>query len=92
MEANNSQMNTTSNTSSEFKRPVKTFRAGQIQTSVWENKNNVTGDKFLSITFKKSWKDKVTGDWKDGQNYNNQDLGNLLITTMLAAQFVNKGE
>jgi|AntAceMinimDraft_18_1070375.scaffolds.fasta_scaffold00486_26 hypothetical protein len=90
-DVNNSVNTTTSKPSSDFKKPVKTFRSGQIQASVWENQ---TQDKktFLSITFNKSWKDKLTEQWKTGNNYNKQDLGNLLIVTMLAAQFVNKGE
>ena len=37
MEKTNNELNTTSKTSSEFKRPVKVFRSGMIQASLWEN-------------------------------------------------------
>lgn len=86
MEQTNNIVNTTSNASSEFKKPVKVFRSGSIQASVWENKTQESKT-FLSITLNKSWTDK-DGKWKNSTNFNKQDLGNLLIVTMSSAQYV----
>jgi len=88
MEKTNNELNTTSKTSSEFKRPVKVFRSGMIQASLWENQTK-EGKPFLSITFKKGWLDKVTGEWKNTQNFSQQDMGNLMIVSMSSAQYVN---
>lgn len=86
MENINNEVNTTSQSSSEFKKPVKVFRSGSIQASLWENKT-AEGKPFLSITLKKSWTDKE-GNWKNGTSFSQQDMGNIMIVTMSAAQYV----
>lgn len=56
----------------EFKKPVRVVRSGGVVISVWENTNK-SGEKFLSCTIKKSYKDDK-GEWKNVTSFNKNDL------------------
>ncbi len=87
MEEINNKINTISQPNSEFKKPVKVYRLGTVQASIWENKTK-EGKTFLSVTLKKSWKDEESGVWKNGMSYSKQDLGNLFILINNCAQYL----
>jgi len=56
--------------------PIKVFRAGQVNASVWEREVEARGKKFMSQSVKlvKSYKDEKEDAWKETNNYNVNDL------------------
>ena len=61
---------------SKGKTPLKVFRAGQVNASVWEREVEARGKKFMSQSVKlvKSYKDEKEDSWKETNNYNVNDL------------------
>jgi len=48
-------------------RPIKKFRAGQLETAIWFNERKLKDDSivgFKTVSLRKSWKDDE-GTWRD---------------------------
>lgn len=58
------------------KAPIKTFRAGQVNASIWEREIEARGKKFTSYSVKlvKSYKDEKEDAWKETNSYNVNDV------------------
>ena len=64
-------------------KPLKNYRAGQVQATIWENEGP-TG-KYNTISFKRSYKDKE-GKWVDVQSFRTNDLSDLAILVRFVEQ------
>lgn len=53
------------------KRPIRKFRAGNVQVAVWANKG-IKGT-WLSVTVSRSYRNE-RGDWQDSNGFGLQDL------------------
>jgi hypothetical protein len=64
------------------KLPEKTFRAGPISATLWKNQVLTKEGKqaeFMSVTFKRSYKDKETDEWKETNSLNVRDLPRAVV-------------
>jgi hypothetical protein len=52
-------------------RPVKTFKQGDVEVSVWRNPGE-NGDMY-NITIRNSYKDDRSGDWKETKSFSPTD-------------------
>lgn len=73
----------------ENKKPVATFRAGQVTASVWSkvetiNKKEVT---FYNVTIVKNYKDKEE-EWNQTSSFGREDLIKVLLVTQKASEYV----
>jgi hypothetical protein len=57
-------------------KPLKNYRAGQVQATIWENEG--TNGNYNTISFKRSYKDK-DGKWVDVQSFRTNDLSDLCL-------------
>ncbi len=64
------------------KKPLKTYKAKELQLSVWENKTE-EGDTFKKISFQRSYKDK-DDNWQSTQTLRIKDLPKLNILIIKA--------
>jgi hypothetical protein len=62
-------------------RPVKTFKQGGVEVSVWRNSGE-QGDMY-NATIRKSYKDDKSGDWKETTRLSPTDLA---IVSQLSSQ------
>jgi len=63
-------------------RPIKRFRAGNIDAAVWLNARDVDGTRveFKTVTLKRSWRDKDSGDWRDERiNLRRSDIQKIML-------------
>ena len=63
-------------------RPIKQYRAGNIQGAIWFNerevKDAIVG--FKTVSIRRSWKDKDKDMWRDETlNLRKQDLAKLAV-------------
>ena len=63
-------------------RPIKSYRAGNIQGAIWFNerevKDAVVG--FKTVSIRRSWKDKDKDIWRDETlNLRKQDIPKLFV-------------
>ena len=56
-------------------RPVKTFKQGSVEVSVWRNPGE-KGDKY-NATIRNSYKDNESGEWKETSSFSPTDLAVL---------------
>ena len=61
--------------------PIKTLRAGRIQTAVWENHSDK--GPFYNVTVSRSYKDGET--WKSSDSFGRDDL--LVLAQLLGATY-----
>lgn len=53
-------------------RPIKTFRQGGVEVSVWRNSGE-KGDMY-NTTIRNSYKDEGSGEWKETSSFSPTDL------------------
>jgi hypothetical protein len=70
-------------------RPVKTFRQGGVEVSIWRNAGKEGGDLY-NATIRKSYKDEATGEWKDTSSFNPTDLAVLSQLSSQAFQAIGE--
>jgi hypothetical protein len=63
-------------------RPVKTFKEGGVEVSVWRNSGE-QGD-IYNATIRKSYKDEKSGDWKETTSLSPTDLA---VVSQLSSRF-----
>lgn len=71
--------------------PIKTFRAGQVNASIWEREvEDKKGNKFInhSVKIVKSYKDEKEDEWKETNNYNVNDLMKAVYCLTQAYWFI----
>jgi hypothetical protein len=64
------------------KLPEKTFRAGPVSATLWKNQVTTKEGReaeFMSVTFKRSYKDKDTDEWKTTNSLNVRDLPRAVV-------------
>lgn len=59
-------------------KPIKSYRLGNVEASVWLNKSPKDGSIYFSFNFQKSYKNK-DGEWVQTGFYNRGDLAYLAI-------------
>ena len=63
-------------------RPIKKFRVGAIEAAIWLNAKDIDGTRveFKTVTLKRSWRDKESGDWRDERiNMRRSDIQKMLL-------------
>ena len=71
--------------------PEMTFRAGAISATVWKNtivrKDGSPAD-IMSVTFKRSYKDKETDQWKETNSLRTMDLPKATVVLNKAYEYL----
>ncbi|MFC1741185.1 hypothetical protein ACFL3V_01470 [Nanoarchaeota archaeon] len=70
--------------------PEKTFRAGGISATIWKNQVTTKDGReaeFLSVTFKRSYKDKETDEWKETSSMRAMDLPKAVVVLNKAYEY-----
>jgi hypothetical protein len=62
-------------------RPVKSFRQGGVEVSVWRNPGQ-NGDMY-NTTISNSYKDDASGEWKETKSFSPTDLA---VVSQLSSQ------
>lgn len=62
-------------------RPVKSFKQGGVEVSVWRNPGE-QGDMY-NATIRKSYKDEKSGEWKETSSFSPTDLA---VVSQLSSQ------
>jgi len=57
--------------------PIKKYRYGNIELSVWANETK-DGKPYFAFTIQKNYKNN-TGEWKQSNSFNSADLGAIAI-------------
>ena len=65
-------------------RPIKTFRQGGVEVSVWKNHTD-KGDMY-NTTIRNSYKDDSSSEWKETSSFSPADLAVLSQLSGLAFQ------
>ncbi len=65
-------------------RPYDTIRQGSVSANIWRNIRTDDQKPFYKVTFQKSYKDKVTGEWREAKSYNMNDMRTLSKLTDIA--------
>ena len=70
-------------------KPVKTFRAGGVEASVWENESQQGDRKTIlqSVSIWKQYRDKE-GNWKESSTFFPKDMPHLILVAQKAFEFV----
>ena len=70
-------------------KPEKTFRAGVVSVSIWNNKIQVNGaDKEIkNISFQRNFKAK-DGEWKTTSSLNTSDIPKAIVALEKAYEYV----
>jgi len=78
---------------SEANKPVKSFRAGGIEASIWENEIQQGGQQVTrhSVTIRKQYRDK-DGNWKESSTFFPNDLPRLVLVAQRAFEHVALNE
>ena len=66
---------TNDNDTSRAARPVKTFKHGGVELSIWKNTTE-KGDMY-NTTIRNSYKDDASGEWKETASFSPSDLAAL---------------
>ena len=69
-------------------KPIKKYKAGSIESSVWLNEREVNGDKveFKTISLRKSWKDEKNV-WRDATiNMRRNDIPKAILVLQKAQE------
>lgn len=69
---------------------MKEFRAGRVHAKVWKNEREVDGRTvpILSVRIQTSYRDKDSGDWKNGSSFSASDLACVHMLSALAFEYV----
>lgn len=62
-------------------RPVKTFKQGGVEVSVWRNAGE-KGDMY-NTTIRNSYKEEASGEWKETKSFSPTDLA---VVSQLSSQ------
>jgi hypothetical protein len=63
-------------------RPVKTFKQGGVEVSVWRNTTDA-GAELYNTTIRNSYKDDKSGEWKETKSFSPTDLA---VVSQLSSQ------
>jgi hypothetical protein len=69
-------------------RPVKTFKQGGVEVSVWRNPGE-NGDMY-NTTIRNSYKDDKSGEWKETKSFSPTDLAVLSQLSTQAFQAITE--
>lgn len=70
-------------------RPIKTFKKGKMQLSIWQGEFD--GKPTNSFSIKKSYYDKQSGQWKDTVYFSLTDLADIhFLTNVVISNNINK--
>lgn len=69
--------------------PIKKFRHGRVSCAIWRHEHE--GEPFFTCSFASSYRDKTTGEWKEG-NYSLYDVYALLRCGCDAAAWLSLPE
>jgi hypothetical protein len=74
-------------------KPIKKFRAGAIDASVWENKLEKGGREFevFSVGIERRYKDK-NEEWKGTNSFKVNDLPKVMLVAQKAYEFLSLKE
>ena len=74
--------------------PVKEFRAGTVKAAVWKNEAQQDGRTVVNHSVKpqKSYRDKLTGEWRTTDYFYAQDLPNLILVAQKAFEYISLRE
>ena len=74
--------------------PVKEFRAGGVKAAIWKKEAQQDGQTVVSHSVKvqKSYRDKLTGEWKTTDYFYPQDLPKLILTAQKAFEYISLRE
>lgn len=75
------------NETTEKKQPLKRFKSGPIQATVWENENK-EGKTFNTVSINRSYMDKLTGEWKKTSTLRTNDLPRATLVLNKAFEFM----
>lgn len=59
-------------------KPIKSYRLGNVEASVWPNQSPKDGSLYFSFNFQKSYKNK-DGEWVQTGFFNKGDLADIAI-------------
>lgn len=62
-------------------KPVKSIKLGKVELATWANRAQ-DGTPYFSFTISKSFKNEVSGEWRQTGFFNKSDLAN--ITALIA--------
>lgn len=70
-------------------KPIKTYRAGPCQASVFENEKETDQGtrKYLSIAFSCRYRDDATGEWKDAPSMTPNETARALVALGKAYEY-----
>lgn len=70
-------------------KPIKSFRAGKVEASIWKNEIDKDGQRFLrySIRIQKRFR-KDDGSYEDTNYYFPEELPRLLVCVQRAFEYV----
>jgi len=73
----------------EKQKPIKDFRAGNIQASVWKNEMDKSGQTVFrhSVRIQKRYRNK-NGDYENTEYYFRDDLPRLILVANKAFEFI----
>ena len=74
-------------------KPVKSYKAGRIEASIWKNEKEQNGKTVLlhSIRIKKQYR-KEDGDYQDTDYFFPQDLPDLVLVAQDAYRYIRLRE
>lgn len=67
-----------------MRKPAQTWREKGIDIAAWESNNGFT------FTFRKTYKDKTTNEWKESRYYYPDDLERLAVLLVQAMNWVGE--
>ena len=77
----------------EKSKPIKDFKSGHIQASIWRNEVDRDGQTIVrhSVRVQKQFRDD-DGDYKDTNYYFRDDLPKLILVAQKAFEFISLSE
>lgn len=79
------------NNDAKGKPPVASRRLGSVRATVWENAalaEDGTPRTYFNVSFERSYKDKVTGEWKVTESYDERSLAELVALANWASNAI----
>jgi hypothetical protein len=70
--------------------PEKKFRAGGVTATIWKNQVKTKDGRdaeYLSVTFKRAYKDKETDEWKETNSLKTADLPKAVVVLNKAYEY-----
>jgi hypothetical protein len=67
-------------------KPIRKFRAGTIQASIWARQTDK--GQSLSVSIVKSYKDEKTGNWKETTTFFPDDLPKLAMLARNCFEYI----